>query len=179
MGFKLYHLVVLILMFLFYFIMLRIVERESLKENFWREWKESMSYQELMEFYIPGEPLDSVPEKMRAPLKRKNAEANALKYYKSEIFPAIQKMQHLLIMPSRYMYFKIVRMLEIKVEENVWLELREWEEWIKTLTDQELMEFYMPGGSLDAVPEKARCIFKRRNAMSNAYQYLCPTGEKV
>ena len=64
---------------------------KELKENIWQEWKESLSDQELMEFYVPGESLDSVPEKVRTTLKKRNAISNAQQYFESEIWPSKRK----------------------------------------------------------------------------------------
>ena len=60
---------------------------KEFKESLWQEWRETLSEQELMEFYIPGEPLDSLSEKVRAALKRRNATASAYQYFESEIWP--------------------------------------------------------------------------------------------
>ena len=64
---------------------------KELKENIWQEWKESLSDQELMEFYVPGESLDSVPEKVRTTLKKRNAISNAQQYFESEIWQSKRK----------------------------------------------------------------------------------------
>jgi hypothetical protein len=60
---------------------------KEFKESLWLEWREALSEQELMEFYIPGEPLDSLSEKVRAALKRRNATSSAYQYFESEIWP--------------------------------------------------------------------------------------------
>lgn len=61
---------------------------KEFKESLWQEWREALSEQELMEFYIPGEPLDSLSEKVRVALKRRNATASAYQYFESEIWPS-------------------------------------------------------------------------------------------
>lgn len=64
---------------------------KELKDNLWQKWKETLSEQELMEFYTPGALLDSLPEKVMETLKRRNSTANAYQYFESEIWPSKRK----------------------------------------------------------------------------------------
>ena len=64
---------------------------KKLKETLWQEWKDTLSDQEILEYYVPGEPLDGVPEKIRATLIRRNAETHAYQYFESGIWPSKRK----------------------------------------------------------------------------------------
>ena len=64
---------------------------KEVKENAWQEWLEGLGEFELMEFYVPGESLDSVPEKVRITLKKRNAVNHAQQYFESEVWPSKRK----------------------------------------------------------------------------------------
>ena len=64
---------------------------KEVKENLCQEWLEELSESELMEFYVPGESLGSVPEKVRITLKKRNAINHAQQYFESEIWPSKRK----------------------------------------------------------------------------------------
>jgi hypothetical protein len=64
---------------------------QTFKETLWQEWKDSLSLEELMTFYVEEESVGSLPDKIKTTLRHKNALKHAQEYFDITLWPIKRK----------------------------------------------------------------------------------------